>query len=141
MPKILQPKEMNKCLGCFSCMNVCAVVRQKDHSLMKSAIKIRTTGGMESSFIAVVCLGCKEPACMEVCPTDALVKRDGGGVIVKEEECIGCRKCEPACIVRAVNYNRDTKKPIICIHCGVCTRFCPHDCLQMIDSEEVIVHA
>ena len=141
MPKILQPNEMNKCLGCFSCMNVCAAVNQKNHSLGKSAIKVRTTGGMGSRFIAIVCLGCREPACMEVCPSNALEKRTGGGVLVKAEKCIGCRKCETACIMRAVNFDIETNKPIICRHCGVCTRFCPHNCLQMVESGEVAAHA
>ena len=134
MPKILQPVEMNKCLGCFSCMSVCSVAQQRDHSLKKSAIKVRTTGVMTSRFIAIVCLGCQEPACMEACPTDAISKRDGGGVSVNEKTCIGCRKCQHACIVRAVNFNETTNKPIICKHCGICTRFCPHDCLQMLEA-------
>ena len=141
MPKILKPKEMNKCLGCFTCMNVCSTVNQKNHSLSKSALKVRTTGGPTSEFVAIVCLGCKEPACMEVCPSYALEKRPGGGVLVRREKCIGCRKCVPACIMRAINFDDETKKPIICSHCGVCTRFCPHDCLQMIDVEEVMPHA
>ena len=136
MPKVLRSKEMNKCLGCFSCMTVCAAVRQKNHSIVKSAIKVRTTGGMDSSFIAIVCLACMEPACMEVCPSDALEFRDGGGVILIPEKCIGCRLCESACIMRAVNYDVDTKTPIICNHCGVCAQFCPHDCLQLVESGE-----
>jgi Fe-S-cluster-containing dehydrogenase component len=105
MSKVIRPKEMNKCLGCFSCMNVCSVVNQKNHSLSKSGIKVRTAGGISSKFIAIVCLGCREPACMEVCPSHALEKRNGGGVTVINDKCIGCRKCETACIMRAVNFN------------------------------------
>jgi len=135
MGKVLKPVEMNKCLGCFTCMSVCAIVNKKNNSIVKSAIKVRTTGGMTSNFIAIVCFGCNEPACMEVCPSHALEKRPGGGVIVVEDKCIGCRKCEPACIMRAINYDADTRKPIICRHCGVCARFCPHGCLQMVESE------
>ena len=136
MPKILKPVEMNKCLGCFTCMNVCSAINQKNHSLVKSAIKVRTTGGMTSNFIAIVCLGCSEPACMEVCASSALEKRAGGGVILRQERCIGCRKCEKVCIMRAINFDEETKKPIICRHCGVCARFCPHSCLQMVDAPE-----
>ena len=141
MARILQPKEMRKCLGCFTCMNVCSIVNHKNHSLIKSAIKVRTTGGMSSDFIAITCLGCREPACMEVCPGHALEKRKGGGVVLKAEKCIGCRKCESACIVHAVNFDAETKKPIICRHCGVCARFCPHGCLQMLEAKEADVHA
>ena len=142
MGKILHPKQMNKCIGCFTCMNVCSTVNQKNHSITKSAIKVRTTGGMASSFIAIVCLGCSEPACMEVCPSgDALKKREGGGVLLNAEQCIGCRYCETRCIMRAINFDEETKKPIICRHCGTCSRFCPHDCLQMLETTEVRSHA
>ena len=136
MAKILKPAEMNKCLGCFACMNVCSTVNQKNHSLSKSALKVRTTGGATSAHVAIVCLGCQDPPCMEVCPSNALKKRPGGGVLVSAAECIGCRKCVSACCMRAINFDEETKKPIICVHCGVCARFCPHGCLQMIDAEE-----
>jgi len=122
-------------------MNVCSVLNHKNHSLAKSAIKVRTTGGMSSNYIAIVCLGCREPACMEVCPSHAIEKRAGGGVQVHEEKCIGCRKCENACIMRAVNFDAETKKPIICRHCGMCVRFCPHGCLQMVNAEGAEIHA
>jgi len=118
-------------------MTLCAATGQQNHSIVKSAIKVRTTGGMGSNFIAVVCLACAEPACMEVCPSDALERRDGGGVLVRREKCIGCRQCESACIMRAVNFDEETKKPIICRHCGICAKFCPHECLQMVEPEEV----
>jgi Fe-S-cluster-containing dehydrogenase component len=122
-------------------MNVCSTTNKKNHSLSKSAIKVRTTGGIASNYVAIVCLGCREPACIGICPSDSLKKRPGGGVTVNEESCIGCRKCVPICIMRAINFDEETKKPIICRHCGVCTRFCPHNCLQMVDSEEAIIHA
>jgi len=141
MAKILKPKDMNKCLGCLTCMNVCAVAHQKNHSLTKAAVKVRTTGGLSSRFIAIVCLGCNEPACMEPCPTDALEKRPGGGVTLRPEKCIGCRQCEDACIMRAINFDKETRKPIICKHCGICARYCPHECLQMVESGEVTTNA
>ena len=140
MQKVLRFKDVNKCLGCFTCMNVCSSVNQKDHSLKKSAIKVRTTGGMASRFVAVVCLGCLEPACLEVCPSNALEYRDGGGVLLQAEKCIGCRSCEHNCIMKAINFDEERRKPIICRHCGVCARFCPHDCLQMINTEEALVN-
>jgi len=132
---VLNPKGMNKCIGCLTCSLVCAVANHDNHSIDKSAIKIRTTGGMTSSYVAIVCLGCSEPQCMEVCPADALEFRPGGGVVLNEEKCFGCRRCVPACSVGAVNFDRETQKPIICHHCGVCTTFCTHDCLVMEEVE------
>lgn len=134
MPKVLRVDGMNKCIGCFTCMLVCSGVNKQNHSLSKSSIKVKTSGGMQGKFVSVVCLACKdERACMEACPSGALEKRPGGGVKFKPEKCIGCRKCESACIVGAVHFDEDENKPIICKHCGVCARYCPHDCLRMED--------
>jgi len=141
MQKVLRSKKMSKCLGCFTCMNVCAAFNYRNHSLIKSSIKVRTTGGMSSRYIAIVCIGCKQPACREVCPSDALELREGGGVLLIPEKCIGCRLCETNCVMRAVNFDEETRKPIICRHCGVCASFCPHDCLQMVEAEEVSTYA
>ncbi|MCX7773933.1 MAG: 4Fe-4S dicluster domain-containing protein [Clostridia bacterium] len=136
MPKKLVADGMSKCIGCFTCMLVCAGVNEQNHSISKSRIKIRTKGGMQSKFMSVVCLACQdERACAEACPSGALEKRPGGGVIFKADKCIGCRKCEEACIVGAVNYDEDRKKPLICKHCGMCVRFCPHECLRMEEVE------
>jgi len=137
MNYVLNPKGMNKCIGCLTCALVCSVSNQENHSINKSAIKIRTTGGMASTFVAIVCRGCRKPACREACPADALELRPGGGVLLNKEKCFGCRRCVPACSVGAVNFDTETQRPIICSHCGVCTTFCTHDCLPMEEAEEV----
>jgi Fe-S-cluster-containing dehydrogenase component len=132
MGKILKAEGMNKCIGCFSCMLVCSSVNQKNHSITKSSIVIKTSGGIEGKFFSTVCLGCiSEIACVEACPSNALEPRQGGGVLLNKDNCIGCKRCVEACIAKAVFFDEETKKPIICKHCGVCVKFCPHECLEM----------
>ena len=131
MAKVLKADEMSKCIGCFTCMLICAGVNRKNHSLRKSCIRVRTSGGLSGRFVAVVCHACRNPQCAQVCPSDALKPRKGGGVVLEPAKCIGCRRCEEACMVRAIGYDEDERKPIICTHCGVCARFCPHGCLKM----------
>ncbi len=139
MAKVLRTEGMNKCIGCFTCMLTCAGVNQQNHSITKSAIKVRTRGGMKGNFVAIVCLACKdERACAEACPSGALERRAGGGVLLNAKRCIGCKKCVSACIVGAVNYDEINHKPIICKHCGVCARFCPHECLRLEEVENDI---
>jgi len=133
MAKILKTNNMSKCIGCFTCMFICAGINRQNHSIQKSCIKIRTYGGIGGKFVDTVCHGCREPACEEVCPTGALDKRKGGGVIIKEEKCTGCKRCISACMVNAVDFDEDIKKPIICHQCGICARYCPHGCLYMQD--------
>ena len=137
---VISTKGMNKCLGCQTCAIVCAAANHSSHSIDKSAIRIKTTGGMASNYVAVVCRGCQEPACMEACPADALSRRPGGGVLLDAEKCYGCRKCVAACSVGAVNFDKYTEKPIICHHCGVCTTFCTHSCIYMDEVEEAGAH-
>ena len=136
MPYVISTKGMNKCLGCLTCVLVCSAVNHESHFIIKSAIRIRTTGGLSTSFVAVVCRGCEKPACMEVCPAGALEYRPGGGVLLDAEKCYGCRRCVTACTVGAVNFDKETEKPIICHHCGLCTTFCPHNCIDMVRVEE-----
>jgi Fe-S-cluster-containing dehydrogenase component len=132
MARILKADNMNKCIGCFTCMLVCAAVNEKDHMLSKSAIRVKTTGGLGTKFIARVCSACTGfRACVAACPTGALKPRDGGGVVLDAKECIGCEKCVDACTVGAVNFNEQTALPIICKYCGACAKYCPHDCLKM----------
>ena len=136
MAKILKANEMGKCIGCFACMLICAGVNRKNHSLQKSSIRVRTSGGLSGRFVAVVCHACREPQCAEICPADALKPRKGGGVILDKSKCIGCRRCEGECMLHAIGYDADERLPMVCHHCGVCARFCPHGCLEMHEVED-----
>ena len=138
MAKVLKAGNMSKCIGCFTCMFICAGVNRRDHSIQKSCIKIRTYGGLSGKFVETVCQGCLEPACAEVCPTEALTKRNGGGVVLSAKKCIGCKRCVSACRIGAVGLDAEVNRPIICHHCGMCARYCPHDCLSVVESPKQI---
>jgi ferredoxin len=70
-------------------------------------------------------------ACVDACPTGALTEREGGGVILLEKKCIMCRKCADACIVKAIHFVGEDTLPIVCKQCGICVKYCPHNCLKM----------
>jgi Fe-S-cluster-containing dehydrogenase component len=84
---------------------------------------------MEHGFVIVVCRACDDPPCAKVCPTGALGVQKHGGVRLNEALCIGCGNCRQECIVGAVFWNDKINKPMICIHCGYCVKFCPHKVL------------
>jgi len=96
-----------------------------------SAIKVASIGGVERGFRVIVCRACRDPPCVAVCPTGALKPREGGGVIISYNKCIGCGYCREACPIGAIMWDEDDNKPIVCVHCGYCVEFCPHGVLAL----------
>lgn len=129
--KILKVKDMNKCIGCYSCMLTCARTVHGDFSPVSSGIRIRSCGGIQGKFVADVCRGCTEPSCADTCMNGALQPRNGGGVKYYKERCIGCRLCIDACSIHGISFDEQEKKAIVCIQCGSCARNCPHGVLSM----------
>jgi Fe-S-cluster-containing dehydrogenase component len=111
--------------------------RYGEGGLAKSAIRVRSVGGFERGFVVVACRACPDPPCMKVCPVDALEQRRGGGVVLKARKCIGCHRCSEVCPVHAVFWDDEANKPDICVHCGYCVDYCPHEVLAMKESEQL----
>jgi Fe-S-cluster-containing dehydrogenase component len=128
--------DTNKCVGCGLCMLACSR-RFGVAGYNKSAIWVRSAGGVERGFTVIVCRACKDPPCARVCPVNALTVRRGGGVILSPSKCIGCGMCAEACDISAVQWDVDSMKPFICTHCGYCVDFCPHGVLALEEVEEV----
>lgn len=129
--KILQVKDMTKCIGCYSCMLACARTTKRSFSPTKAAIQIRTAGGLQSKFIADICRGCLDAPCASACHSNALTPRNGGGVRFNPKKCIGCGECIDACIIGVLEFDQQAKQPLVCLQCGTCTRYCPHQVLIM----------
>ncbi len=53
--------------------------------------------------IAQPCIGEKDKACVEVCPTDCIhADEDSPQLYINPAECIDCGACEPECPVEAI---------------------------------------
>jgi carbon-monoxide dehydrogenase iron sulfur subunit len=126
--------DINLCVGCQSCMFACAR-RFGEAGLGKSAINVRSAGGIERGFIVVVCRACPDPPCAKVCPADALEPRSGGGVILNPRRCFGCQLCVDACTIQAIFWDEEMNKPLICVHCGMCADFCPYSVIKLETAE------
>ncbi|MBM7854853.1 Fe-S-cluster-containing dehydrogenase component [Desulfohalotomaculum tongense] len=122
---------MTKCIGCYSCMLACARTIRRSLSPTKAAIQIRTAGGLQSKFVADICRGCIDAPCAAACRCGALIAREGGGVRFIPHKCIGCKDCVEACIIGVLEFDEDSNKPLVCVQCGTCARFCPHQVLTL----------
>lgn len=134
MAKKVAALDANKCIGCMECMFACSR-RVGRGGFDKSAIFVRSAGGIEHGFVIVVCRACENPPCAKVCPTDALREREGGGVLLDEDKCIGCGNCAEACIMGAIFWDDEKNKPIVCKYCGNCTNYCVHDVIGLVETE------
>ncbi|MFH1152782.1 MAG: 4Fe-4S dicluster domain-containing protein [Pseudomonadota bacterium] len=77
---------------------------------------------MEDEFLAekfhelpflVTCNHCKNPPCVQACPTQATFKRADGIVLMDFHRCIGCRFCMAACPFGSRNFNFRDPRPFI----------------------------
>lgn len=61
-------------------------------------------------IIAEPCVDVKDTACVDVCPVDCILPKDGEGVrqlFIDPDECIDCGACEPECPVEAIFAEED----------------------------------
>jgi len=134
--KQLTTPRMDQCIGCQSCSLACARLVHKKLSWNAAGIRIHSSGGLSTGFVANICLACDPAPCAAACPTGAFTDRPGGGVIVKKKLCIQCLACVDACPVDAI-YGDQSGDVFVCIHCGQCVPFCPQNCLEMVESGDV----
>jgi tetrathionate reductase subunit B len=76
--------------------------------IRKVAVSDPTTGDRHS--VPVMCQHCAKPACVDVCPTGASMKRADGIVLVDRHICIGCRYCMMACPYKARSFTHEEQE-------------------------------
>ncbi len=133
MAKRLSVIDVDRCVGCQLCIYACA--RREGHGGTEGArIDVRSAGGMRRGFIVIVCRACDDPPCARACPTGALVRRDGGGVRFDAALCTACAACSVACPLGAIQIDGGGR-PLVCVYCGTCARYCPRDVLALEEIE------
>jgi protein NrfC len=93
--------DVSKCQGCLSCMLACSLIHEGVESPSLSRIRIMQNpfASFPDDVTMAQCRQCVDPACVQVCPVDALEPdpRYGNVRIVDKEKCIGCGRCFEAC--------------------------------------------
>jgi len=81
--------DLDRCIGCKSCMAACFYGHQEMHG-----VEFVDIG---PALLPVVCRQCADPACVETCPAEAMV-RDAEGVVARAMfHCRSCGSCVRAC--------------------------------------------
>jgi Fe-S-cluster-containing dehydrogenase component len=92
--------DLGRCIGCHACSLACKAQNGTSSGVWWSKVLTAEVGQYPSSRITstpMLCMHCKNPACVDVCPTGASYKRPDGIVAVNYDQCMGCRYCETAC--------------------------------------------
>ncbi|WP_261986875.1 4Fe-4S dicluster domain-containing protein [Actinomadura sp. HBU206391] len=86
-----------------------------------------------------VCKHCTHAACLDVCPTGALMRTEFGTVVVQPDICNGCGYCVPACPFGVIEQRDGDGRAWKCTMCydrlgagmePACAKACPTDSIQ-----------
>ena len=95
-----------ECTECKACLLKCSFVKESEYNPAKARLDI---SGKWPEFPELkICRQCKKPACVEVCPEDALTQQED----------------------RVIKVDYD-----LCTECGVCVKACPFDAVMTLDGK------
>ncbi len=132
---VIQPQF---CIGCRACEMSCAFTHGSEGNPAAARCQTVTLAAPAESYVPMMCLQCAHAACVTACPTGA-VRRDGGtGVVVVDNDlCVRCMACTVACPFGNMHF--DPAQALIhkCDLCRGhggyprCAMFCPTDALKV----------
>jgi formate dehydrogenase iron-sulfur subunit len=98
--------------------------------------------GVAWTMMSDVCKHCALASCMEVCPTNAIVRTEFDTVYIRPEVCNGCRDCIAACPYHVIGFNEETGLAQKCTFCydrlqnnlaPACATACPTQSIRFGD--------
>ena len=111
----------DKCVGCHACRVACQVHRETGSDVNFRQISGHESGEFPLVFrynLSLACNHCLDPACRQVCPTNAIIKRSKDGVVyIDQNVCNSCERCIGACPYGAPRKSAETGKIDKCNFC------------------------
>ncbi len=147
--------DQTRCTSCFTCIVACkdwhSVPEGPASWIRVKALEEGLYPDLHLSFLVQPCYHCAKPACLEICPVQAIQKReDNGLVVVDREVCIGkdrCGLCSQACPYDAPQFGaEENAKMQKCDLCSerlrqgkkpICVNACPMRALDAGPMEEL----
>ena len=140
--------DARKCIGCHACTVACKSENQVPLGVNRTWVKYVEKGSFPNTrryFTVLRCNHCQEPPCVDICPVEALHKRDDGIVDFDSRRCIGCKACAQACPYGALYIDPETKTSAKCNYCAhrkevglkpACVAICPQQAIVSGDLDD-----
>jgi formate dehydrogenase iron-sulfur subunit len=103
-------------------------------------------GGVAWTMMSDVCKHCSEASCMEVCPTNAIIRTEFDTVYIQPDVCNGCRDCIAACPYHVIGFDEHRGLAQKCTFCydrlqnnlmPACATACPTQSIRFGDLDEM----
>ncbi len=148
------------CIGCKACEVACKEWNQLpdnqlaflnsydntgklDHQNFRH-VRFIERGGTDTqplswSMMSDVCKHCANASCLEVCPTNAIIRTEFDTVFIQQDVCNGCRDCISACPYGVIGFSHETGTAKKCTFCydrlqnnmaPACAKACPTESIK-----------
>lgn len=101
--------DLNRCVGCMTCVLNC-----KEENLTPPGVwwnqilQVENAEAERIVYVRYACMHCENPPCSTACPNGAIYKRSDGIVLVDESKCSGVGACAKACPYGVIVMTPDT---------------------------------
>jgi formate dehydrogenase iron-sulfur subunit len=142
--------DLDRCIGCQACAVACKTGNERP--LGNNYIQVTETvrgqlPNLIGSFVHHRCFHCADAACVAVCPTGTLSKRDGL-TAVNMDKCSGCGYCTDACPYKVPNVvDGRVAKCVACLDLVQdgqepwCVRTCPSRAIKFGERDKLLAEA
>jgi len=144
------------CIGCKACEVACKEWNQLPDNPIQFRDSYDNTGQLDQrnfrhvrfveqgtsnpdkpiawSMMSDVCKHCANASCLEVCPTDAIIRTEFDTVYIQQDVCNGCRDCIAACPYGVIGFDSTSGTAKKCTFCydrlqnnkmPACAQACP----------------
>ncbi|NTU92490.1 MAG: polysulfide reductase NrfD [Chlorobiaceae bacterium] len=140
--------DARKCIGCHACTVACKSENEVPLGVNRTWVKYVEKGSFPNTrrhFTVLRCNHCEEPPCVDICPVEALHRREDGIVDFDARRCIGCKACGQACPYGALYIDPETKTSAKCNYCAhrkevglkpACVAICPQQAIVSGDLDD-----